>query len=78
MQDAWEISRYREEAEESLCTLTGEEKKSILKPVTKSLWTRESKDVREYLYILVALIRLDGTGNVIIGQNGILSMTLKS
>ena len=78
VQDAWEISRYRKEAEESLCTLTGEEREKHLKTCYKEFMDeRKAKDVREYLYILVALIRLDGTGSVIIGQNGIPEYDLK-
>lgn len=62
--DAWDIYNYRKELEEATCQLTGEERKKHLEKANKDFVdARKAKEVRPYIYILVAKMAMDDSGN---------------
>lgn len=76
--DAWDIYRYRKEAEEATCQLTGEQRKNHLdKTFSAYADERKAKDARVYMYILVVKYRLNEQGKEVIGTDGLPEYDLK-
>jgi hypothetical protein len=76
--DAWNVYRYRKELEEATCQLTGEQRKQHLEKTNAQFaQERKAKEVRNYMYILVAKFRLNEGGNPTFGQDGLPEYELK-
>lgn len=76
--DAWNIYKYRKEQEEINCKLTGEARNKHLETALGSFRDeRKAKEVRNYMYILVAKFKLNADGSASIGQDGLPEYELK-
>lgn len=76
--DAWDVCRYRKELEETNCKLTGEQRKNHLEKTSRMfIDERKAKEVRNYMYILVAKFRLNESGNPVAGTDGLPEYELK-
>ena len=66
---AWNIYKYRMDEAEKNCKLTGEEREKSLEGFKKQfLNERKAKEVKNYIYILVALFRTDNKGEPILDK----------
>lgn len=75
--DAWDIYRYRKEAEEAACKLTGEDLKKHMEKVGSTYSDeRKAKAAKAYMYMLVVKFRTDN-GNIVMGQDNLPEYDLK-
>lgn len=75
--DGWDIYRYRKEAEEATCKLTGEDLKKHMESIGSTYRDeRKAKEARPCMYMLVVKFRADN-GNVVMGQDNLPEYDLK-
>ena len=76
--DSWEIYKYRKALEEETCKLSGEQRKNHLDATFSTFNNeRKTKEVRNYLYILVVKYRVNEMDAPIIGADGLPEYELK-
>jgi hypothetical protein len=76
--DAWNIYNYRKEQEEINCKLSGDQRKQHLEKTNSTFRDeRKAKEVRNYMYILVAKFKLNDQGKESIGSDGLPEYELK-
>lgn len=76
--DGWEIYNYRKDLEEATCKLTGQQREKHLETVKTSFRDeRKAKEVRNYMYILVAKFKTSDNGKEVIGDDGLPEYELK-
>lgn len=77
VKDGWDIYNYRYSLEERTCGKTGTELTKHMEKIKGQLADeRKSKDAKNYIYLLVALFKMDGNKPVI-GQDGMPEYELK-
>lgn len=76
--DAWDIYRYRYELEERTCGLSGAALVKHMDDIKASIASENKvKNAINYMYVLIAQIDIDDKNNLVIGQDGLPSYSLK-